>query len=65
MGIPVVAIVNTDTDPKTLDYPVPGNNRLSTSVRWILEHLEEVLKKTAPAPSVPPVPNTPANPSEK
>jgi len=29
MGIPIVALVNTDTDPIIADYPIPANNRLN------------------------------------
>jgi len=45
MGIPVAAIVNTDTNPKIVDYPIPANNRLSESVGLILNHLKSALKK--------------------
>jgi small subunit ribosomal protein S2 len=50
VGIPVIAVVNTDTDPKSVDYPIPANNRLSEGIRWILDHLKGSLKK---APAVP------------
>lgn len=51
MGIPVITIVNTDTDPKIADYSIPGNNRLSTGIGWILGYLEEALKKAVIAPA--------------
>lgn len=44
-GIPVVAILNTNADPKSVEYPIPGNDKLSTSINWILNYLEPNLKQ--------------------
>lgn len=44
MNIPVVAILNTDADPGSVDYPIPANDKLSTSIGWILNYLEPSLK---------------------
>ncbi len=53
MNIPVVALVNTDTDPSVADYPIPANNRLSEGVKWVMNHLKESMKKTTVTASVP------------
>jgi len=45
LGIPVAAIINTDTDPKSVDYPIPANNRLGESIKLILNHLKNSIKK--------------------
>jgi len=45
MGIPIVAFINTDTDPSIADYPIPANNRLNTGIRWILNYLHDSYKK--------------------
>jgi small subunit ribosomal protein S2 len=53
MNIPVIALVNTDTDPNIVDYAIPANNRLGEGIRWIMNHLKDSLKKVqviAPAP---------------
>ncbi|MDD5098997.1 MAG: 30S ribosomal protein S2 [Candidatus Colwellbacteria bacterium] len=46
LGIPVVALANTDINPKKADYIIPGNNRLAKSVEWVLSYLEPFIKKT-------------------
>ena len=53
MNIPVVALINTDTDPASADYPVPANNRLSEGIRWIMNHLRDSLRKPAVVAAAP------------
>lgn len=43
LGIPIVAFVNTDSDPDLVDYPVVGNNKALTSISWFLEKLRGTL----------------------
>jgi len=47
IGIPIVALVNTDTDPTIVDYPIPVNNRLSSSIKWIGDYLKDSLQKVS------------------
>jgi len=35
LGIPVVAIVDTNADPDVIDYPIPGNDDAMKSIRLI------------------------------
>lgn len=37
LGIPVVAIVDTNSDPDNLEYPVPGNDDAIRSITYYLE----------------------------
>jgi len=39
-GVPVIAFLNTDTDPTLVDYPIPGNDRNATGVKLLMEYLE-------------------------
>ena len=39
LGIPVVAIVDTNADPTVIDYPVPGNDDATRSIRLLLQNL--------------------------
>lgn len=43
--IPVVAIVNSDTDPDLVKYPIPANGSSVVSLAWVLHHVEEALLK--------------------
>lgn len=65
LGIPVVAIVDTNCDPDEIDYPIPGNDDAIRAVRLItsrianaaLEGLEErrkreVVEEVAAAPAL-------------
>ncbi len=42
-GISVVAMLNTDGNPKLVDYPIPANNRNRESVEIIMNYLEKVI----------------------
>ena len=45
LKIPVVAIVDTNTDPDEVDYPIPGNDDSLRSIGLIAEVLGETIKK--------------------
>ena len=54
LKIPVIAFINTDTDPKELDYPVSGNNKGRKSINWFLKKIEDAIAigKTMVKPAV-------------
>jgi len=64
LGIPVVAIVDTNCDPDEVDYPIPGNDDAIRAVRLItsrvanaaLEGLEERRKREVVEEGPAPVP---------
>ena len=39
LGINVIALIDTDSDPDPVDLPIPGNDDSIRSIRLILEHL--------------------------
>ena len=39
LNIPVIAIVDTNADPTTVDYPIPGNDDATRSIRLLLQNL--------------------------
>lgn len=39
MGIPVVALVDTNCDPSAVDYVIPANDDSDRSIRFLLEYL--------------------------
>ncbi len=43
MGVPIVAVVNTNSNPKLVDYPIPANDRSFKSVKLILDKIKEKL----------------------
>jgi small subunit ribosomal protein S2 len=43
--IPVVALVNTNDDPTFVDWPIPANDSATTSVKFMMERLAEVIDK--------------------
>lgn len=46
MGIPIIAVVDTNCDPTDIDYPVPGNDdaiRAITLLRRLLQMLSSML----------------------
>ena len=43
LGIPVIAIVDTNCDPELVDYPIPGNDDAIKSVRLITSVLADAI----------------------
>lgn len=46
LGIPVVGIVDTNSDPSNLDYPIPGNDDAVKALAFYIEKLMEAVKKS-------------------
>lgn len=44
LGIPVIAIVDTNSDPTQADYPIPGNDDSIKAIRVIVETLLEAIQ---------------------
>jgi small subunit ribosomal protein S2 len=42
-GVKIIAIVNTDSDPKQVDYPIPANDNSKKAVEMILETIKKAL----------------------
>ena len=47
LSIPVVAIVDTNTDPDIVDYPIPGNDDAFKSVGLITRALSDAIEEAA------------------
>ena len=45
MGIPVVALVDTNADPSLVDYVIPANDDAPKSIAVIFDYLEEAVNK--------------------
>lgn len=43
--IPVVALLNTDTDPTPIDYPIPANNSAVPALKYIIDKIVETINK--------------------
>lgn len=43
--IPIVGILNTDTDPELVNYPIPANDRSKSSINWLLGRLEKTIEE--------------------
>ena len=57
MKVPVIAIVDTNTDPSLVDYPIPANDDATAAVALITTVISETIaaNKVASAPTVPTV----------
>ncbi len=53
MGIPVMALIDTNGDPQLIDYPIPGNDDISRAIDLILQYLFTPLLKQSSAASLP------------
>jgi small subunit ribosomal protein S2 len=45
LNIPVFAIADTNTDPTTVDYPIPANDDAIKAVQLILNYFAEAIKE--------------------
>jgi small subunit ribosomal protein S2 len=45
LGIPIVAIVDTNCDPSTIDYPIPGNDDAIRAVRLITSRIADAMNE--------------------
>lgn len=45
LGIPIIAMVDTNCNPDEVDFPVPGNDDALKSIRIIVEHLAKSIKE--------------------
>lgn len=45
LKIPVVGILNTDTDPSLVNYPVPANDKSRLSAEWFLGRIEKAAEE--------------------
>jgi small subunit ribosomal protein S2 len=43
VGVPVVALVDTDCDPALLDWPIPGNDDAIRSIRLVTSHIANAI----------------------
>jgi small subunit ribosomal protein S2 len=43
LGIPIVAIVDTNCDPTGIDYPIPGNDDAIRAVRLITSRVADAI----------------------
>src|SRR5437660_4829139 len=43
LGIPVVAIVDTNADPDLIDYPIAGNDDAIRAIRIVLQKLVDAI----------------------
>lgn len=61
-GAKVIALIDTDSDPDTVDLPIPGNDDSIRSIRLVLGHLTDAIKGNTtkkPEKNVGPDPNEP------
>lgn len=44
-NIPVVALADTDSDPTLVDYPIPANDESVSSIKYIMDKIQEALNE--------------------
>jgi small subunit ribosomal protein S2 len=50
LGIPIVALIDTNADPTVADYPIPANDDATKAINLILDYVQQAIedgKKTA------------------
>lgn len=52
MGVPIVAIVDSNMNPTGIDYPIPGNDDALSSIHLLLARLGQAVSANTPRPAV-------------
>lgn len=47
LGIPVVAVVDSNADPRTVDYPIPANDDAVKTLQLIADEMSDAIKSGA------------------
>ncbi|MGD2278521.1 MAG: 30S ribosomal protein S2 [Candidatus Omnitrophota bacterium] len=45
MGIPIIALIDTNCDPDKIDYPIPGNDDAIRSIQYVATKLGDAIDK--------------------
>lgn len=45
LNIPTIAMVDTNSDPRNVDFPIPANDDATKSISLILEHITNAIKE--------------------
>ena len=45
MGIPIIALIDTNCDPDKIDYPIPGNDDAIRSIQYVVTKLADAVEK--------------------
>lgn len=46
--IPIVGLVDTDSDPMLVDYPIPSNDEAVSALKFMLEQFKKIIIKNLP-----------------
>lgn len=46
--IPIIGLVDTDSDPALADYPIPANDDAISALKFMLEQVKDVILKNSP-----------------
>jgi small subunit ribosomal protein S2 len=44
LGLPVVALVDTNTDPSLVDYPIPCNDDATKAIKLVVNYIEQAIE---------------------
>ena len=45
MGIPIVAVIDSNSDPEGIDFPIPGNDDAIRSIEYYCQHITETVNE--------------------
>ena len=47
MGIPIVAVIDSNSDPEGIDFPIPGNDDAIRSIEYYCNTISETIKDSS------------------
>jgi small subunit ribosomal protein S2 len=45
LGLPIVALVDTNADPTLVDYPIPANDDAIKSIKLIVDYVKQAIEE--------------------
>ena len=49
IGIPIVAVIDSNSDPDGIDFPIPGNDDAIRSIEYYCNAISQSIKNTSAA----------------
>ena len=47
IGIPIVAVIDSNSDPEGIDFPIPGNDDAIRSIEYYCNTISETIKSSS------------------
>jgi small subunit ribosomal protein S2 len=50
-GVKVIGVVDTNSNPSLIDYPIPASDDAPSAIKFVLDEIQNIISKIKPAPT--------------